>query len=375
MSINLPDCFECFPTVFAVGNDYQIFIPLTVSAVVWIKIGHQTYYDDSNGILRSNTKIHRVHVPMDALDTNREYTVCYRVMIDRRPYFPLSEDEKSFSVSFRPVESSNVNIYLLSDAHNLETEPIKAGSYFGNNLDLLILNGDIPNHSGEIENFNSIYRIASGITKGSIPVVFARGNHDTRGIHAEEFGLYTPTYFGRTYYTFRLGAIWGLVLDCGEDKPDTNEEYGHTVCFHNFRLQELQFIRNIIDHAEDEYAADGVELKLVVCHIPFTYEFHPPFNIEKDIYTEWCTLLRENIRPHLMLFGHMHKSRICPVGDAWDHFGQPCTAVVAGIPKRAKQDDEPNDYCGAAISIRNKSCHIVFNTASEQEDGKVEFVL
>ncbi len=369
----LPDCIACYPTVFAVNNEYQIFIPFKSSAIVWIQVGENTYFDDSNGILRSNINIHRILVPTDKLDYYKEYTVCYRLMIDRRPYFPISEDERRFTVTFKPIVSGKLNIYLLSDAHNLEAEPVKAGSYFGDDLDLLILNGDIPNHSGDIENFNSVYRIASGITKGRIPVVFSRGNHDTRGIHAEEFGLYTPTYMGKTYYTFRVGSVWGLVLDCGEDKPDTNDEYGNTICFHNFRLQETQFLEKVVASAKSEYDAPDIEYKLIICHIPFTHTFKPPFNIEKDIYSQWANLLREHIRPHLLLFGHMHQSRFCPIGDEWDDLGQPCDAVVAGIP--FKSTEKNVDYCGAAIQFIGKHGTVLFNKASGVIEGKHEFLL
>ena len=134
-------------------------------------------------------------------------------MIDRRPYFPLSEDERSLTVSFRPVPTDReINIYHIADAHNLVDEPVSAGRYFGDKIDLLVLNGDIPNHSGDIENFNAIYEIASAITYGSCPVVFARGNHDTRGIHAEDMPNFIPTINGKTYYTFRVGATSGRTL-------------------------------------------------------------------------------------------------------------------------------------------------------------------
>ncbi len=362
MSVSaLPSCMECFPTVFAVGNMYQIFIPFKQAAVVWATVGEQDFYDDSNGILRSNNNVHKIEVPMDILDQAKEYTIVYRIMIDRKPYFPISEDEQRMTVSFRPLPTGKINIYLLSDAHNLEKEPIAAGRYFGEQIDLLVLNGDIPNHSGEIENFNSIYRIASGITYGQCPVVFARGNHDTRGIHAEEFGLYTPTHLGKTYYTFRLGSLWGMVLDCGEDKPDSNPEYGNTICFHHFRLQETQFVKNVIANSEAEYASPEVKNRIVICHIPFTRINHPPFDIEQELYGEWARLMKEYIKPQLLLFGHQHCARLCPVGDAWDHQGQPCPAVVAGWPLRGNEE-EPSRYSGAAIVLQPNEAHVVFNT-------------
>ena len=105
----------------------------------------------------------------------------------------------------------------------------------------MVLNGDIQDDSSKLENFNTIFEIAARLTNGEKPVVFSRGNHDMRGACAELFPDYTPTDNGNTYYTFRLGSIWGMVLDSGEDKDDSYKEYGHLVCCHGFRERQIEF--------------------------------------------------------------------------------------------------------------------------------------
>ncbi len=350
------------PTVFAVGDRYQIFVPFDAEVLVWVCVGESTYYDESNGILRSNTNMHRVEVPMAELDVCREYTVYYRKMIERKPYFPTSEEPVGHTYSFRPVTGDPIRIYHVSDAHNMVKSPVAAGQFWGEDIDLLVLNGDIPNHSGKVENFNAICQIASGITGGSRPVVFARGNHDTRGICAENFSDYSPTDGGRTYYTFRVGYLWGMVLDCGEDKRDTNEEYGNTICFHQFRQRQTQFIENVIRHAEDEYAADGVMHKLIICHIPFSRTFSYPFDIEHELYREWCRLLGEHVKPDLMLYGHCHTTEILPVGGPKDQLGQPCPAVIGSRPLMPNKDRPEEHFHGCAIELDGKRIRVIFNT-------------
>ena len=343
------------PTVFALKNTYQIFMPFSCEVIVWVRVGENIYYDESNGILRSNTNMHRVEVPMEELNRNGEYTVVYRKMIERKPYFPTSEDDVEITFPFRPVAGDPIRIYHVSDAHNLVKSPVAAGQYWGEDLDLLVLNGDIPNHSGKVENFNAVCEIASGITGGSRPVVFSRGNHDTRGICAENFAEYTPTDNGRTYYTFRAGNVWGMVLDCGEDKPDTNPEYGHTICFHQFRLRETQFIKDVIRRAAEEYAAPDVEHKLIICHIPFSFINHPPFDIEQELYGEWCALLREHIKPEVMICGHTHKLSVSMPGDETDALGAPCPVVVASEPSL-----KAGTFIGGGFIFDNGTIRVVF---------------
>ncbi len=348
---------KVFPTVFAIGDRYQIVVYMDFKATVALKIGEKIYYDDANGVLRSDRLIHSIEIPMSELDGVGQYTVIYRKMIDRKPYFPESAEPVELTFNFRPITIGNINIYHIADAHNMEQEPIEAGGYFGDDLDLLVLNGDIPNHSGDINNFNSIYRIAYRITKGEIPVVFARGNHDTRGIYAEFFSDYTPNDLGKTYYTFKLGHLWGMVLDCGEDKSDSHEEYGNTVCFHNFRLKETEFIKSVIADAENEYNYADIKHRIIVCHIPFMEEREEPFNIEEDLYKEWTELICKNIKPDIMLFGHTHQKAIYMPGGDYDRYGcQNCPIIIGSEP-----DFNKKTFIGCGITLSNKEPKIVFN--------------
>lgn len=362
---NLPKYMHCLPTVMAAGKSYFIFVPFDDEVIMWVTVKDKTYYDDCNGIFRSNTRMHKVELPYEVLDEAKEYTVHYIKMIDRRPYCPISEEERSITLPFRPVPTDGeIKIYHIADAHNMVEEPISAGSYFGDKIDLLVLNGDIPNHSGDIENFNAIYEIAAAITKGACPVVFARGNHDTRGIHAEDMPNFIPTINGKTYYTFRVGSIWGLILDCGEDKVDGHPEYGVTVCFHQFRLAETEFIKNVIKNAKDEYEAEGVKHKLVVCHLVFTNTYDPPFDIEQDIYGEWARLLREHIKPDLMLCGHEHHTGIYHKGCERDKKGQACPVIIGSRPRFANPEKgRPAGFDGCALTLNeDKTATVVFNS-------------
>ena len=269
-----------YPTVFAVGDEYQIMLPVKGESLMWVQVGEECYYDESNGILRSKTGIHRMCVPMQELDRAGEYTIYERKVINRTAYCPAIAKPCSKTFKFKPVPQENPKAYHIADAHNEEQRPIAAALAYGD-IDFLILNGDIPNHSGTVKNFGTIFRLCSDITKGEIPVVFARGNHDMRGKCAESIAMYTPSYNGNTYYTFRIGGIWGMVLDTGEDKDDGHIEYGGTVCCHAFRKRETRFIEKVIANADNEYNAEGVTHRLIIAHNPFTCVLKPPFNIER----------------------------------------------------------------------------------------------
>lgn len=319
------------PAVFAVENDYQIMVEVEKPSVFRVKVGDRYYYDESNGIMRSQNNLHRCIVPMKALNETKEYTVCVRPLIERKPYFTTTEPEQEFTFSFFPVPEKNARAYHISDAHNRIETPVKAAQTFGE-LDFLILNGDILNHSGDPSQFKNVYEICSQITHGEKPAVFSRGNHDMRGNFAEKFAEYTPNFQGKTYYTFRLGSIWGLLLDCGEDKDDFGPEYGYTVYCKDFRRRQTELLKDLIENADSTYNAEGVTTRVVVAHCPFSQKLEPPFDIEGDVYTEWCNLLKNSVKPHVMICGHIHDLDVREIGCETDHYGQPCAVVIGSNP-------------------------------------------
>ena len=365
-----PQEFATSPAVYAVGHDYQIIVPVTCETVMWVRVGDQNFYDDSNGILRSGRSTHKMIVPMELLDKEKSYTVCYRVIKERKAYFSELSDVMEYTSAFRPVRSEGaIRIYNIADAHNRVDAPVAAGKFFGEELDLLVLNGDIPNHSGKIEYLTTIHEISAQVTNGEIPVIFSRGNHDTRGIFAENIEDHTPTDNGNSFFTFRLGRLWGMVLDCGEDKVDAHEEYGYTICCEAFRQRETAFIKRVIANAENEYGADGVENRVVFCHNPFTQTLEAPFNIEIDTFTEWSRLLREYIKPQIMVCGHIHRCYITEVGSARDNKGQPCPVIVAS--------ETPRDgrFFGGAIELYSDHCNVKFtdNNHEIKEEAVIKF--
>ena len=359
------------PAVFAVDKYYQIMMPCEKSCFFFVKVGDKIYYDESNGIMCSRNKIHKVEVPADELDKAKEYTVCIRPIIIRKAYFSKTKNVLEKTYKFTPVPENNIRAYHIADAHNKIEEPIKAAEAFGN-IDFLILNGDVIEDSSNPKNFMNIFVICSRLTNGEKPVIFSRGNHDLRGNFAEKFAEYTPTHLGNTYYSFRLGNIWGILLDCGEDKNDDHEEYGHTVACHVFRERQTSFLKKIIENKENEYEANGVKHKLVISHNAFVHSYQPPFDIEQDIFSEWSKLLRENVKPEVMICGHAHELNIYqPEDSEWNTNGSICPVVIGSTIEKK----EPVYFAGCGYVFNDKNVEIVFTDSNGETLRKEQLPL
>ena len=355
----------CPPSVFAVEDEYQICALVGAECTMRVEVGGRTYFDHSNGILRSGRFLHIARVPLKALERARGYAVVLERIRERKPYFTDYGETERAEFAFRPVGTkAKVNVINLADAHGLVAEPIASGSYFGDKLDLLVLNGDIPDHSGDRANFRAIYQIAGGITGGRVPCVFSRGNHDMRGIYAEQLADYTPTADGRSYFTFRTGPVWGIVLDAGEDKPDGNPEYGHTICCAAFRREQEAFI----DKVMKEKAWRDAPIRLIVSHHPFAYKIPHPFDIEQELYARWCRKLRP-LKAAAWLTGHLHDCFAELPGDAHDSYGFPCPVICSSNLKRGG-DDGAWHVAGAITFDRDGDFSVSFPDSRDQARGR-----
>ena len=342
-------------------------------SLVSVRVGEKIYYYHSNGIRISSAGVHRFSIPMSELNAARSYTVISRCMIDRSPYYPATEEAVETEYAFRPLEkTSDIKIYHLADVHGWWDYAVWAAEYFEDAYDLLIMNGDIVSASNTMQEMTLCYKIASAITKGEYPCVISRGNHDLRGYRAAELASYMPSDNGKSYFTFRVGCIWGLVVDTGEDKDDTCPAYGGTICCHQFRLEEDEWIKLVIENPHREYTADDVKYRLIVSHVPFPLKGN--YSTEKELYTSWCSLIKETIKPDLMLCGHTHKSCIIEPGDERDTLGQPCAVIIGSAFKDHDKSDVNDVVAGAYIRLSDGCAEVTFNTKKRTiGEGKVTF--
>lgn len=367
---NLPEIFESYPAIYAVGKNYIITVPVKSRCYMWAKVGDKMYYDESNGTLRKLRLVHKIEVPAEELDAAKEYTLYFRNYSSDKDEPVVSE----FTSAFRSVDTDKekINFYQLADVHSAAKEAIVTAGYFekiGEDMDFLVLNGDIFNDGNELWWFTMHHKVAGDITRGEIPTVHARGNHDTRGEYAEYFSDYMPSENGNSYYTFRLGGIWGLCMDAGEDKPDDHEEYNYANIFDRFRENETKWLESVVNAENPEYLDESVKYRIVLCHAPFARKHKPPFDIDEERFTYWNKLLREKVKPQFMLNGHFHTFYVSMPGDEYDAFGQPCPSLVGG---KAEKIEGGKIYTGSAYTLSGNKLSVKYTDNNFEVKGEAE---
>ena len=305
LDINLFNDIDKTPVVYAVEDTYQITFTTQAKGEAWVVIDGVEYNDTYAGYRETESTIHKITVPMEALDAAGEYTVYTRAMLLRGPYESLQGKTISATYNWKGInEDDGINYYVISDNHNTSKTPLSAASYFGEDLDFLICCGDTVSWIDRKADLTQILYLASDITKGEIPVIYARGNHETKGVKAHEYYNYVGANETNYYYTFRLGSIWGIVLDVGEDHGDDFIEYCGVSKFDSYREEQTVFLDEVLANAENEFDAEGVVYRIAVCHIPLTVKYE---NDHAGAYKDaWLERLNQ-MKLTILYGGHVHE--------------------------------------------------------------------
>ena len=295
-----PCDFTYGAVVYAVEDEYQIVFSTSDSAVAWVEIDGECYYDLYAGSMRSIDKVHKVEVPQSVLDAAGSYKVCAKQMIYRGPFGGYTGKTISRSYEFRPVDSSDgLNYYALSDVHEAVNAAVTAATG-RENTDFIVLLGDLVSMVETEADAQLANELAHGITGGEIPVIYARGNHEIKGEYSEVLYKYVGSKNQEYYYWVTLsGEVFAVVLDMGEDHEDDWWEYYGTAQFDLYRQEQTEMLEDILADGDFE----NYRYRMALCHIPVQYvDKHGYFESFRN---EWTALLNE-IGVDICLSGHKH---------------------------------------------------------------------
>lgn len=293
----------CEAVVYAVEDEYQIVFATSDNAIGWVNIGGVEYYDLYAGSMKSADKVHKITVPQEALDEAGGYDICFRQMIYRGPFGGYLGETRMQHYGFRPVDTADgLDYFALSDVHEAVDAAARAAtSPNRSQSDFIILLGDMVSMVETEADALLASRLAHEITKGEIPVIYARGNHEIKGEYAEDLYKYVGAKGEDYYYTVTLGQdVFAVVMDLGEDHKDDWWEYYGTAKFDLYRQEQTEMLEAILEDGDYE----NYRYRMAICHIPIVY-------VDDDglfaaFREEWTALLNE-IDVDICLSGHQHR--------------------------------------------------------------------
>lgn len=298
-----PYKITCPPTVYDNGNQYSVVFSTNDNGTGYIEYTYEgesyKVYDNIGGRIRSDSKIHSVSVPYEHLRNNSYKVGSVRVIEDYSYGSRLGKEITSEEYTLTCNDTYNQTYLVISDWHTMLDKAYTAIGNLNADYDAVIMLGDAtPGVDFEEQVVSNIVEFGGEVSKGTRPVLYVRGNHETRGTYASDI----PEALGldEFYYTADIGPYSFVVLDSGEDKDDSHSEYGGMTDYNTYRKDMIEWLKG----AETEN-----ERVIVLSH---AWQIS---TVEEELSDEgWKQLDRLGAR--IILSGHIHQCRF--LGDGSD---------------------------------------------------------
>ena len=286
----------------------------------------QKYYQTVAGKRVTGSK-HSVKVTGLQPGTQYIYRICgKRIADDNNAYFMKYGSEKASKAknTVRTLDHSadSCRFAIVSDIHGRDDhfEALTKG-LSPQDIDFLVVNGDLVSEIYDINKatHHAVDPIQSLVA--NLPYFYVRGNHEGRGrAHYQLTDIFPMREPDGWYYTFRQGPVAFIVLDAGEDKPDSDVEYGGLAEYDPYRQAQLEWLKEAVKRPEIASAP----IKICMIHIP-------AFKDKTTWYAQnWAN---ENFVPvlneagvNLMLSGHIHKHKMIEAGHSGNNFPILCSS-------------------------------------------------
>lgn len=210
---------------------------------------------------------------------------------------------KPYTVTTLDPAQEKVDFWVVNDIHSRDSVfRLLIRSAPKEKPDFVCLNGDLATQIETPETlWDACLASASEIlTPAGIPLAAVRGNHENRGVYSGCWSDFFPTPTGETYYTFRRGPVFFLVLDGCEDKPDSDIRYYGLSTTDAYREQEARWLKGVVE--SEEYRS--APLHIVVLHmIPGGKS---SWHGEQELRRLLVPILNE-ASVDIMLCGHYHR--------------------------------------------------------------------
>lgn len=240
--------------------------------------------------------------------TSYRYRIFSEEVTDMQPYhvsFGGVASSKVYPVDppcFRTVEKNkkDVEFVMINDIHGKnDVLSDLLANVKKDKTDFVLFNGDMVDFmDSEDRLFSSFIDTSVNMFAKEIPTYVSRGNHETRGAISKDYMKYFPNSNGKPYYSFKYGPCYFVVLDGGEDKPDSDIEYSGTSFFDDYRKEEAAWLRETVESEEFRNAP----YRIAVIHVPTVDAgWHGPMHAR-----QLFEPILNNAGIDLMLCGHLH---------------------------------------------------------------------
>lgn len=246
----------------------------TIPAYSWVEYGVDTTRLERARLLIDGQAEFTQHIHKIRLDdlrpaTRYYYRVCSQEILHYGAYdkeFGTLAKSPFYTFTTRAEDADSFTAIIFNDLHQQE-EVFEAlySQVRDVERDFVIFNGDcVDDPKSEEQATYFISRLTERVGGESVPTIFIRGNHEIRGAYSVGLRQHFDYIGGKTYGAFSWGDTRFVMLDCGEDKPDTTAVYYDMNDFTQLREQQVVFLGEELRSEEFRSA----ERRILIHHIP-----------------------------------------------------------------------------------------------------------
>lgn len=272
------------------------------------------YFNTTNGV-KNTSLLHVVKVTGLKPGTTYRYRVYATEVLEHKGVEVIYGRTDALDVwqsmppSFRTNDAAKpeTSFAMISDIHG-RTDDIPALLKAADVLqkDMVFFNGDMLSQlRNEGELFSGFMDVSIDLFAKQVPMYYARGNHETRGLFATSFQHYFSPKEPHLYYMFRQGPVCFVILDTGEDKPDSDIEYSGITDYDNYRTEQAKWLKEAVRSEMFRNA----KFRIVIAHMPpqpIKNLWHGP----QEVLDKFVPILNE-AGIDAMLCGHLHRYIHC----------------------------------------------------------------
>ena len=303
-----------------IGNGMTVMWETTVPAYCWVEYGTDTTQLKRartivDGQVVCNNKLHKIHINDLIPGQKYYYRVCSQEMLLYQAYKKIFGNTARSEFSEFTLPATNADSFtaiVFNDLHQ-HTKTFRAlcKQIQHINYDFVVFNGDCVDEPVDHEQATSfICELTEGVHRDRVPTFFMRGNHEIRNAYSIGLRDHYDYVGNKTYGSFNWGDTRIVMLDCGEDKPDSHWVYYDLNDFTQLRNEQVDFLKKELSAKEFKKA----KKRILLHHIPLYG------NDGKNLCAELWTKLLEKAPFDICLNAHTHKYAYHPKGELGNHF-------------------------------------------------------
>lgn len=295
-------------------------------ALAWVEIAPEDgsnfyscerpkFFETKNGRIQATSTLHKVRISNLKPGTAYRYAIFSKEVMNSESKtrvlygtiaakYAINRNALAFKTFSN--EDDSVKFLVFNDLHGRSQfmrDICKNIDFKG--VDVVFFNGDMSSAiNSEEQIFTDFIDASVELFATRIPIAFTRGNHETRGTYADYLMDYFPKESKTIYELLNIGNVAFLMLDCGEDKPDSDIEYSGLADFDAYRIAEASWLKETVQLSSFKKAP----VKIAILHMPpMVSNWHGNLHLSETLLP---VLNDANITA--MLSGHTHRYSFNP---------------------------------------------------------------